>query len=337
MIFSDLARAVLTVSIPFFGLTWLPGVFIAVFLIASASAFFNPAKQALLPNLVPSRLLIRANGLVSSSEKTMELLGFSLAGLIVAVTSWVPLFLIDAGTYLFSAVSLLGVPDLAVRAKGKSLRLAGDVVDGLRFVLQNAVLRSSMTLTLVVAVFFGMTTTILVVMAYGPLNGGPSAYGFIEAAIGAGAIIGALIAAEVVSRVRAGTLLLLGVAGVGLANVVVGFSRSLTVTIIFLLLGGILNMIYYLPLISITQRESPDFVRGRVMATRFLLVQGGYLTGMALAGPLSDRLGAPVVFVIGGLFLIVAALLGVAFRSLRTATLRDAPAPEPVLRVTALG
>jgi MFS family permease len=96
-------------------------------------------------------------------------------------------------------------------------------------------------------------------------------------------------------------------------------------------------MIYYLPLISITQRESPDFVRGRVMATRFLLVQGGYLTGMALAGPLSDRLGAPVVFVIGGLFLIVAALLGVAFRSLRTATLRDAPAPEPVLRVTALG
>ena len=337
MIFSDLARAILTISIPFFGFSWLPGVFIAVFLIASASAFFNPAKQALLPNLVPSRLLVRANSLVSSSEKTMELLGFSLAGLIVAVTSWVPLFLIDAGTYIFSAVSLLGVPDVAIRAKGKTLRLAGDVVDGLRFVLQNAVLRSSMTLTLVVAVFFGMTTTILVVMAYGPLNGGPSAYGFIEAAIGAGAIIGALIAAEVISRVRAGTLLLLGVAGVGLANVLIGFSRNLTLTIVFLLLGGIFNMIYYVPLISVTQRESPDFVRGRVMATRFLLVQGGYLTGMALAGPLSDRLGAPIVFVIGGLFLIVAALLGVAFRSLRTATLRDESAPEPVLRATAAG
>ena len=337
MILSDLARAFLTISIPFFGFTWLPGVFIAVFLIASASAFFNPAKQALLPNLVPNRLLVRANGLVSSSEKTAELLGFSLAGLIVAAASWVPLFVIDAGTYLFSAISLLGVPDFAIRTKGKSLRLAGDVVDGLRFVLRNAVLRSSMTLTLVVAVFFGMTTTILVVMAYGPLNGGPSAYGFIEAAIGAGAIIGALIAAEVVSRVRAGTLLLLGVAGVGLANVLVGFSRNLTLTIIFLLLGGILNMIYYVPLISITQRESPDFIRGRVMATRFLLVQGGYLGGMAIAGPLSDRLGAPLVFVIGGLFLIVAATLGVAFRSLRTATLRDHPAPAPVFRATASG
>ena len=81
----------------------------------------------------------------------------------------------------------LGVPDLAVRAKGTSLRLASDVVDGLRFVLRSAVLRSTMTLTLVVAVFFGMTTTLLVVMAYEALHGGASAYGFIEAAIGAGA------------------------------------------------------------------------------------------------------------------------------------------------------
>jgi putative nucleotidyltransferase with HDIG domain len=337
MILTDLARAILTIAIPFFGKVWLPGVFIAVFLIATGSAFFNPAKQAILPNLVPNRLLVRANGLVSSSEKTMELLGYSLAGLIVAAASWLPLFLVDAGTYLFSAVSLLGVPDLAIRAKGKSLRLAGDILDGLRFVLQSAILRSSMTLTLVVAVFFGMTTTLLVVMAYGPLNGGPSAYGFIEAAIGAGAIIGALVAAELINRVRAGTLLLLGAAGVGLANLLVGFSRSLELTIVLLIIGGMLNMIYYVPLISVTQRESHDHIRGRVMATRFLLVQGGYLAGMGAAGPLSDHLGAPIVFVVGGLFLIVAAVLGVAFRSLRMATLRDDVPATPVLKATASG
>src|SRR2546430_15958403 len=92
MISAALTRAFLTVSIPLFGYYWLPGVFIAVFLIASASAFFNPAKQAILPNLVPGRLLVRANGLVSSSEKTMELLGYSLAGLIVAAGGWLPPF-----------------------------------------------------------------------------------------------------------------------------------------------------------------------------------------------------------------------------------------------------
>ncbi len=337
MIMADLVRALLTITIPFFGLVWLPGVFIAVFLVATASAFFNPAKQAIIPNLVPSRLLVRANSLTSSSEKTMELLGYSLAGVIAAAVSWIPLFLIDAATYLISAVSLLGVPDTATRTRIKALRLGNDILEGAKFVLANGVLRSTMALTLVATVFFGMTTTILVVMAFETLHAGPTGYGLIEAAIGAGAILGAVISAELLNRARAGTLLLAGVAGVGLANVLVGFSRSLPLTMLFLLFGGILNMVYYVPVISVTQREAPDYVRGRVMSTRFLLVQAGFLTGMASAGPLSDRFGAPLVFVVGGLFLILAAALGVAFRSLRTATLQDEPSLPPVLKATASG
>jgi putative nucleotidyltransferase with HDIG domain len=337
MIFVDVIRAVLTVSIPFLGSRWLPGVFIVVFLIASASAFFNPAKQAILPNLVPAKLLVRANSLVSSSEKTMELLGYSLAGIIVAAVSWLPLFLIDAATYLCSAISLLGVADITVRRRSQPLRLMTDVREGLAFVVRNAVLRSTMTLTVVVAVFFGMTTTLLVVMAYKVLRGGPSAYGFIEAAIGAGAIIGALVAAEVINRLRAGTLLLLGAAGVGLANLLVGFSTNLGFTLLLLLTGGILNMVYYVPLISLTQREAPDHMRGRVMATRFLLVQAGYLGGMAIAGPLSDGYSAPFVFVLGGSFLLAAAGLGVAFRSIRMATISDEPTHSPLLEISASG
>jgi putative nucleotidyltransferase with HDIG domain len=337
MIMADIVRAVLTVTIPFFGLVWLPGVFIAVFLVATASAFFNPSKQAIIPNLVPSRLLVRANSLISSSEKTMELLGYSLAGVIAATVSWIPLFLVDAATYLISAASLLGVPDIAARTRAKALHLGRDIAEGATFVIANGVLRSTMALTLVATVFFGMTTTILVVMAYGPLHAGPGGYGLIEAAIGAGAIIGAIIAADLLNRVRAGVLLLAGVAGVGIANVLVGFSQSLMLTVVFLLFGGILNMIYYVPIISITQREAPDRVRGRVMSTRFLLVQAGFLTGMAAAGPLSDRFGAPLVFVIGGLFLILAAALGVAFRSLRTATLQEEPVLPTVLEATASG
>jgi len=337
MIMADIVRAILTITIPFFGLVWLPGVFIAVFLVATASAFFNPAKQAIIPNLVPGRLLVRANSLISSSEKTMELLGYSLAGIIAAAVSWIPLFLVDAATYLISAVSLLGVPDIAARSRARTLHLGRDIAEGAKFVIGNGVLRSTMALTLVATVFFGMTTTILVVMAYGPLHAGAGGYGLIEAAIGAGAIVGAIIAAGLLNRVRAGALLLAGVAGVGIANVLVGFSQSLVLTLVFLLFGGILNMVYYVPVISVTQREAPDRVRGRVMSTRFLLVQAGYLTGMAAAGPLSDRLGAPLVFIIGGLFLILAAGLGVAFRSLRTATLQQEPKLPPVLEATASG
>src|SRR2546421_93622 len=59
MVGADIARALLTVTIPFLALRWLPGVFVVVFLVATASAFFNPAKQAIIPTLVPNKMLVK--------------------------------------------------------------------------------------------------------------------------------------------------------------------------------------------------------------------------------------------------------------------------------------
>jgi putative nucleotidyltransferase with HDIG domain len=330
MIASDLSRALLTVLIPFLAVRWLPGVFIDVFLVATASAFFNPAKQAIVPNLVSARQLVQANGLIASSEKAMEILGYSTAGIIAAAISFVPLFLIDAGTYLFSAVTLLGVRDISRRAARTQRRLLVDIGEGARFILHNPILRSSMALTLAAAFFVGLTFPILVVMSYGALKGGAFGYGLLEAAIGAGAMVGALLAPVAMRRFVAGALILAGVFGMGLANLVTGFMQSVWIAAAVLLVGGIASTIYYVPLISVTQREAPDYVRGRVMSVRFLLVQVGLLTGMALAGPLTDHVGAPVVYSASGFLLICAALSGTLFRGLRTAALRDEPAPAPL-------
>ena len=337
MIASDLVRAVLTITIPFLALRWIPGVFIAVFLIATAGALFNPAKQAVVPNLVPSSLLIRANSLISSSEKTMELLGYSIAGIIVGVArSWLPLFLIDAGTYIFSAVTLLGVIDSQKTRAIVKLNLLPNIVEGTRFILRSSALRATMGLTTMAALFAGMTFPTLVVLAYyGPMHGGPTGYGFLEAAIGAGAIIGAFAAPELMNKLRAGWLILAGVAGIGVSYVLAGVASNVAVGVAVLLIAGAASTVYYIPLISLTQREAPDYVRGRVMSSRFLLVQAGLLVGMAVAGPLSDRVGASVVFIAAGGLLIAAALLGLGFRGLRDATL-DEPKPSPV-KVSAAG
>src|SRR5438876_10314289 len=139
MVLADVSRAVLTVTIPFWAIHWLPGVFIAVFLVATAGTFFNPAKQAIIPNLVPEGLLVQANSLVQSSERTMELLVYAFAGVIAAVISWIPLFLIDAATYMFSAAALLGVPDLLRRSTQKPLMLARDISDGMRFIVRSPI------------------------------------------------------------------------------------------------------------------------------------------------------------------------------------------------------
>jgi len=89
-------------------------------------------------------------------------------------------------------------------------------------------------------------------------------------------------------------------------------------------------------MISVTQREAPDRMLGRVMSSRFLLVQLGLLAGMAVSGPLTDRLGAPLVFVVAGILLICAGVAGFAFRDLREATFRKEPASQP-LKATATG
>ncbi|HEV2013976.1 MAG TPA: MFS transporter [Candidatus Dormibacteraeota bacterium] len=333
MITADVFRAMLTVTIPFLALHWLPGVFIAVALVATASTFFNPAKHAIIPNLVPPRLLVKANGLVVSSERAMELLGYSLAGIIAGAISWIPLFLIDAATYLFSAATLLGVPDLLRSAANRQLRILEDIVEGTRFIRHSPVLRSTMALTVMGAFFGGMTVPTLIVLAYGPLNAGPSGYGLLEAVIGGGAIVGAFAAPQLVHRYKAGILILAGVAGVGASYALTGLSRNFAYALLFLFTCGAASTVYLIPLISVTQREAPDHIRGRVMSSRFLLAQGGLLAGMAVAGPLNDRLGAPLVFALAGTMLVIAALVGLAFRNLRNVSLRDESVPS-VLKAT---
>ncbi|TMF93442.1 MAG: MFS transporter [Chloroflexi bacterium] len=335
MILSDIARAVLTITIPFLAVKWLPGVFVVVFLVATASTLFNPAKQAILPSLVPGDFLVKANSLISSSEKTMELLGFSIAGVIAAVASWQPLFIIDAATFIISAVSLLGVADQG-RLPARTVRLFEDIAEGSRFILTNRTLRSTMALAFAAVIFGSLTFPILVVMSYGPLKGGAFGYGVLEAAIGAGAIVGALAAPAAMARWRAGVLILLGVIGTGIAGALTGFSQNVPAAAIFLFISGAANTLYYVSMISVTQREAPDRMLGRVMSSRFLLVQLGLLAGMAVSGPLTDRLGAPLVFVVAGVLLICAGVAGFAFRDLREATFRKEPASQP-LKAAATG
>src|SRR6266550_6896067 len=325
MILSDIARAVLTITIPFLAVKWLPGVFVVVFLVATASTLFNPAKQAILPSLVPGDFLVKANSLISSSEKTMELLGFSIAGVIAAVASWQPLFIIDAATFIISAVTLLGVADQG-RLPARTVRLFEDIAEGSRFILRNRTLRSTMALAFAAVIFGSLTFPILVVMSYGPLKGGALGYGVLEAAIGAAAM----------ARWRAGVLILLGVIGTGIAGALTGFSQNIPAAAVFLFISGATNTLYYVSMISVTQREAPERMLGRVMSSRFLLVQLGLLAGMAVSGPLTDRLGAPLVFVVAGILLICAGVAGFAFRDLREATFRKEPASQP-LKAAATG
>jgi putative nucleotidyltransferase with HDIG domain len=330
MIAADIVRAVIMVMIPFLALHWLPGVFIGMAVAATASTFFNPAKQAIVPNLVDPKHLVKANSLIAASERAMDLLGYAIAGIIAATISWAPLFIIDAATYIFSAITLLGVPDFLREARHQHLRIVDDVLAGVHFVARNVTLRSTMTLTTITALSMGLTYPALVVLAYRYLHAGAFGYGLLEAVIGAGAAVGALMVPRLMKQYKAGALILSGVALIGAGYALAGLLGSFMLALLFLFVCGVANNLYLVPLLSVTQAEAPDYIRGRVMSTRFLVAQGGLLAGIVLAGPLTDSVGAPLVFGAAGLILVSAALTGLAFKNLRGATLREEPA-RPVL------
>jgi MFS family permease len=189
-----------------------------------------------------------------------------------------------------------------------------------------------MTLTATAAFAMGLTYPTLVVLAYGALRSGPAGYGFLEAVIGAGAVLGALTVPGFMREYHAGRLILTGVIGVGATYALAGLLQNFALALLFLFCCGVANNLYLVPILSVTQREAPDFIRGRVMSSRFLLAQVGLLSGMALAGPLTERLGAPLVFGTAGFLLIAAGLVGFGFRNLRNATLRE-ESSRPVLEV----
>src|SRR5256886_6389927 len=143
-------------------------------------------------------------------------------------------------------------------------------------------------------------------------------------------MVGALPPPAAMARWRAGVLILLGVIGTGIAGALTGFSQNIPAAAIFLFISGAANTLYYVSMISVTQREAPDRMLGRVMSTRFLLVQLGLLAGMAVSGPLTDRLGAPLVFVVAGALLVCAGVAGVAFPGPREATVCKGTAAQPL-------
>src|SRR3989442_14830177 len=96
-------------------------------------------------------------------------------------------------------------------------------------------------------------------------------------------------------------LILLGVIGTGIAGALTGFSQNIPAAAVFLFISGATNTLYYVSMISVTQREAPDRMLGRVMSSRFLLVQLGLLAGMALSEALTDQLAPALVFVVAGI------------------------------------
>jgi MFS family permease len=274
------------------------------------NAFDMPARQAFVVEMVEKREdLANAIALNSSMVNAARLLGPSLGGVIIAAVGEGWCFALDAASYLAVIASLLlmriaGRP----RSAAKGARVLPELRAGLAYVTGSPPIRSILLLLALVSLV-GMPYTVLMpVFASKILQGGPHTLGFLMAATGVGALLGAVFLAGRRSVLGLGKIIPLMSACFGAGLIGFSLSRSLWLSIPLLLLTGLGFMVQMAASNTLLQTLVDDDKRGRVMSFYTMAFMGTTPFGSLLAGTLADRIGAPRTLLLGGAGCIAAAL-----------------------------
>ena len=317
------------------GVTSLWPLYALAFVGAIVATFDPPARQSLVPMLVPRDDLPSAIGLNAIMMQAASVTGPALAGILIATTSLEWVYLANAlsfGSVIIAVLMMRGISGRAQHHEGEkpdiSLRSA---VEGLRFVFRSPLIRSTMLLDFF-ATFFSSATALLPIFAQDILQIGPEGYGWLYAAPAAGALAMSAGMVLLTSRIqRRGPVLLWAVALYGAATVGFGLSRSFWVTWACLALTGVADAVSMVIRNIVRQLETPDHLRGRMMGVNMIFFQGGPQLGEIEAGAVANWFGAPFAVITGG----IGALVATAWVAASTPELRAYRA-KPVTTVRAM-
>ncbi|HEY6072897.1 MAG TPA: MFS transporter [Anaerolineales bacterium] len=268
---------------------------------AVAIAFDGPARQALIPNLVPARDLPNAFSLNSIAFQAGAVIGPALTGIVI-------IFAGQQGVYYFNALSFLAVIIALVligevrqtspaRVSGISLPA---IREGIHFIVTHPIILSSMLLDFV-ATFFASANTLMPIVARDILKVGVVEYGWLSAAQSVGAVLAALVISQIHELRRQGQLFLGSVVVFGLATVAFGLTRSLVLAWSALAVTGSADAVSTIIRNTIRQLQTPDQIRGRMTSINQIFFQGGPQLGEMEAGSVAQLLGAPIAIITGGI------------------------------------
>jgi MFS family permease len=283
------------------------------------NAFDMPTRQALLIDLIEDRAdLSNAVALNSTLVNGARLVGPSLAGLIVASVGEGWCFFADGVTYVAVVASLLlmHVTPHARAEKGK--KVLQDLGEGLRYAFGFGPIRAILLLLALVGVAGIPYRVLLPVIASQTLQGGAHTLGFLMAAMGAGALAGALYLASRRTVLGLGGLIPLaaGLFGASLAGV--GLSRWLPLSMLLMVALGAGFMVHLAASNTLIQTLVREHMRGRVMALYAMAFMGMATFGSLLAGAVAGLIGAAWTLTGGGLLCILgAAVFGYGLPRLR--------------------
>ena len=328
LVWADLGRALLLVSVP--AAAWLGNlsflqIWIVTFAAGTLTVFFQIAAISVLPALVEKSELVEANSRLSTSDAVVAIAGPAAAGGLVQLFSAPKAILVDAASYLFSALALSGVsedeptkaaPPDADDTKGRqeqirsaAVSIGREVREGVYELLRTPLLRA-LTITSSLGMLAGsLSAAVEMLFLVNQLNFTPSVIGIVAACGGVGSLVGAMLAANAARFMQAGRALVAGkllwIAGslllasadlIGNEFVAAGTSRALV---------GLGSTIYFVNQISLRQTITSIRLLGRVTAARRFVLFGVATIGAFIGGVLGETIGLRATLLVGSAALTV--------------------------------
>ena len=314
MIVADLLRVVTTLACIGAYVARSPLMFYMIaFVQSSISGFFIPAKNAIIPQIVSRDDLLSANALSQTTQVAALIFGPALAGF--TIDHWgIPLaFVVDALTFLLSALFIWWMAPVPTLGSGKvTLRQAWhDLSEGLTFALRSATVRN---VTLVVSMLFlglGAINVLWIPFMQRVFGLGAQEIGFVDAAQGVGMLMGALLMESALLRHRPPHVLLLG--GIGVASltfIATGLAPSYLFILGVTLVLGVIVPPAQAAFMTLIQYVTPHQLLGRVNGAVGAVTNGTMLVSMALAATFAEGLGLRESYVVCGLLGVLAVVVG---------------------------
>lgn len=292
-------------------------IYACLFLTATARAFQWPATSAMLPQTVPPESLTQAISWSGSAREMATMGGPALAGALIAAFGSEAVYIGQAICCVLSAIcfAMMRVPDRAEHERPEIGLKA--VAEGIRFVWNEKVILSAMSLDLL-AVFFGGATALLPIFAADILRIGATGLGWLRAAPAVGAGLTAIWIAHQPPIRHAGVVLLATVAAFGAATIGFAVSTSAWLSFAMLFLTGAFDSVSVVLRISLVQSRTPDALRGRVSAVNGLFISASNQWGAVESGVAAALMGTVPSVVFGGAAtIVVVAAVGALSTSMR--------------------
>jgi MFS family permease len=278
---------------------------------SAAVAFDNPARQALLPMLVPAEEFPKAVSLGLVAFQISMISGPALAGLILSVFGPAPIYAFNALSFLavIVAVILMRAGGRAGLGEAEASRVSfGALSEGLKFVWRTPIIVQTMTLDFV-ATFFASATALLPIFAAEILHVGARGLGLLTAAPAIGSVITALAMARWGTIRRQGVTVIVSIAIYGAATIAFGLSKIFWLSLLMLAITGAADTVSTVLRQTIRQLVTPNNLRGRMTSVNMIFFMGGPQLGEMEAGVVAKIIGSRLAVVTGGLGCLVAVLL----------------------------